>query len=160
MLFCVISYFSVFFSLSLFHAFWNPLQPGFIHSESFPVKVIYSSHITKSKMELPMIFFLGLSAALDHVDHILLENLFIWFFAHLTAYPLVSFADFVHLLIMHVGGPQGPCPLARLLTPFMRWWFLSQTSFPWLSLVWLVSLPLPSKTSHSPKPIKCNWLQD
>lgn len=76
------------FSLSLFHAFWNPLQPGFIHSESFLIKVIYSSHITKSKIERHRFFFLDLSAALDHVAHILLGNLFIWFFAYLTAYPL------------------------------------------------------------------------
>ena len=86
----ILCYFLFFCALLTFclWCFLEPLQPGFIHSESFLIKVIYSSHITKSKIELQMFFFLGPSAALDHVDHILLENLFIWLFAYLTAYHL------------------------------------------------------------------------
>lgn len=145
----ILCYFLFFCALLTFslHAFWNPLQPGFIHSESFLIKVIYSSHITKSKIELQIFFFLIYQQHLTMLPTFSLQT---FLFGSLPT-SLPTFADFVHLLIMHVGGPQGSCPLARLLAPFMRWWFLSQTSFPWLSLVWLVSLPLPSKKIPSPK---------
>lgn len=147
MLFCVISYFSVFFSLSLFHAFWSPFQPGFIHSESFLVKVIYSSHITKSKIELQMFFFLGLSSALDHVDHILLENLFIWFFAYLTAYPL-------GLLCRFCSSLDYACWRApRLLSTRKAFNTIHEVVVPKPDLF---SLTLPCLISVSASPIKNN----
>lgn len=84
---CYFLFFCALLTFSLW-CFLEPLQPGFTHSESFLIKVVCSSHITRSKTELQMCFFLGLSAALDLVDHTLLENLFICFFAYLTASPL------------------------------------------------------------------------
>lgn len=96
MLFCVISYFSVFFSLSLFHAFWNPFQPGFIHSESFRQGYIQLPHY-QVKLNFRCSFFLVCHQHLTMLTTFL-ENLFIWFFAYLTAYPLGLLCDFVSSL--------------------------------------------------------------
>lgn len=66
------------FPLPVSHSLWNPLQLGFIHSGTFLIKGNNSFHITESKIKLHTLVFLGLSAAVGHVGHALLEVLPTW----------------------------------------------------------------------------------
>lgn len=77
------------FPFPVSHSLWNPLQSGFIHSETFLIKGNNSFHITESKIELQMFVFLGLSAALGHVGHVLLEVLPTWLLTSPTSPLLV-----------------------------------------------------------------------
>lgn len=81
------------FPLPVCHSLWNLLQSGFIHSESF--------HITESKIELHMFVFLGLSAALVHVGHVLLEVWPTW----LLTFPRSPLLVPLISLIVNARGP-------------------------------------------------------
>lgn len=135
-------------------------QPGFIHSESFRQGYIQLPHYQIQNWTSDVLFSWSIISTWPCWPHSPWKPLYL---VLCLPHCLPSRSPLPILFISWLCMLEGPkAPVTRkAFNTIHEVVVLSQTSFPWLSLVWLVSLPLPSKTTHSPQsPLNAsNWLK-
>lgn len=137
--------------LPVFHSLRNPLQSVFIHSETFLIKGANNFHITKSKIELQMFFFLVCQQVLSMLTTFSLK--YCWLLTSPGSPLLIPLTS----LIVNVSGPQGSLTVPSIYSQgftYHSWHFNDKPDLSHFTLLTTQQLH-----SFSNRPIRCNRFQ-